>query len=85
MVGDVDGSERVHAAMVDAHGVIVRSWETVAVVVKPAVVLATSPYGNDQMMEREVRYAMVVASHDQAQSSMAFHGHGDVKCRITWA
>ena len=76
------------AAMADAHGSIMHSHVTAVVGVKPATVLATNPYGDDQMREREVGDATVVAGHGRAQSSAVFHGHGcdgDVKCHITWA
>ena len=57
-----------------------------AVAVKLVVVLATSPYDNDQMREREVGDAIVVASYGRARSSAALGGHsgdGDVKCGFT--
>ena len=74
--------------MADMHGDGVHSRMMVAVAVKPATVSATSPYGDDQTKEREVRDAMVVAGHGRAQSSAAFSGHGDdgnVKCGFTSA
>ena len=74
--------------MVDVHGGGVRSYVTVVVAVKTAMVLATSPYGDDQTREREVEDATVVASHGRAQSSVALYGlggNGDAKCGFTSA
>ena len=74
--------------MADAHGGITRSYVPALVAVKPAVVLATSPYSDDQTREREVGDATVVAAHERAQSSVALHGlsgDGDVKIGFTLA
>ena len=76
------------AAMAGALGAAARSRAMAAVAVKPAAVLATSPYGNDQMREREVGDATVVAGHGQARSSAALCGHGgdnDTQCGFTLA
>ena len=72
--------------MADMLGAAACSRAMAAVVVKPAMVLATSPYGDDQTREREVGDATVVASHRRARSSAALGGHsgdGDVKCGFT--
>ena len=56
--------------------------------VKQATVLATSTYSDDQMREREVRDATVVAGHERGRSSVALRGHGgdgDMKCGFTLA
>ena len=66
MVGEVVGGELVHAAMADTHGVVERSDVVAAVIVKPASALASKPYDNDQMREREVRGGRVVAGHGRA-------------------
>jgi len=74
------------AAMAGALGAAAHSRATAAVVVKPATVLATSPYDNDQTREREVGDATVMAGHGRAKSSAVLHSHGgdgDMKCRIT--
>ena len=44
-------------------GAAARSLVTAVVAVKPTVVLATSPYGDDQTREREVGDATVVVGH----------------------
>ena len=74
--------------MADTHNGVVRSCMMAAVAVKLAMVLATSPYGDEKAREREVRDATMVAGHGRSWSSMAFYGHGgdgDVKCGFTLA
>ena len=68
MAGEVSDGKLVRVAMVDAHGAVARSGVVAAVTVKPASALASRPYNKDQIREREVRDATVVAGHGQACS-----------------
>ena len=75
-------------AMADAHDGIVRYRMMAAVAVKLAMVLATSPYGDEKAREREVRDATMVAGHGRSWSLVVFYGHGgdgDMKCGFTLA
>ena len=54
------------AAMVDAHGAVARSGVVAAVTIKPVLALASRPYDDDQMREREVGGGRVVAGHGRA-------------------
>jgi len=65
-VGEVSGGELMRAAMADAHDTVTRSGVVAAVIVKPALALASRPYDDDQMREREVGGGSVVASHVRA-------------------
>ena len=56
----------MRAAMADTHGVVERSDVVAAVIVKPALALASRPYDDDQMREREVIGGRVVAGHERA-------------------
>ena len=53
-------------AMANAHGVVTRSGVAVAVIVKLALALASRPYDDDQMWEREIGGGRVVAGHGRA-------------------
>ena len=66
MAGEVGGGELVRAAMADAHGMVAHSGVVAAVIVKPALALASRPYDDDQMREREVIGGWVVAGHGRA-------------------
>ena len=66
MAGEVSDGDLVHAAMADAHGAVTRSGVVAAVIVKPASSLASRPYDDDQMREREVGGGWVVAGHGLA-------------------
>ena len=54
MAGEVGGGELMHTAMVDAHGVVACSGVVAVVIVKLTLALASRPYNDDQMREREV-------------------------------
>ena len=55
--------ELVPVAMVGAHGADVCSSTNEAVAVQWAMALASRTYGEDKLREREVREALVGASH----------------------
>ena len=62
-VGEVSGSERMLAAMVDPHGDFPRSCVIAAVAVEPAVALASRTYGKDRPKERKVGGVVEMAGH----------------------
>ena len=66
MVGEVSGSELMRAAMANTHGAVVCSGVVAAVIVKLASTLASRPYDDDQLREREVGGGWVVAGHGRA-------------------
>jgi len=47
VASEVDGGERMLAALGDVHGGVARSRMTMLVAVKLAMALATRPYGDD--------------------------------------
>ena len=63
MAGEVDSGELVRTAMADAHDAVAHSGVVAAVIVKPALALASRPYDDDQMRERKIRGGRVVAVH----------------------
>ena len=63
MASEVGDGELVQLAMPDAHSVIARSGVVAAVIVKLALALASRPYDDDQMRERDVGGGWVVAGH----------------------
>ena len=60
--------ELMLVAMASAHGVDAHSGADEAIVVQWAAILASRTYGKDKSREREVREALVGASHGQARA-----------------
>ena len=56
----------MRAAMADMHSAVVHSGVVAVVMFKLALALASRPYDDDQMREREVIGGWVVAGHGRA-------------------